>query len=67
MKATLEFTLPEEAYELDTCRAAQELRGALVDIRELTRAKLKYAALTKSERALVEEIRELLPFTLLEG
>lgn len=66
LKTILEFNLPDDRAELDACLHAQDLEDALRDIRELTRAKLKYAELTESERVLVEEIRSLIPFEILE-
>ena len=42
MKATLEFTLPDEREEFETAVHAQDYAGALHDVREALRSKAKY-------------------------
>lgn len=60
MKATLEFTLPEEEPEFRTACLATEYKSALEAVREHLRARLKHHRLTMATRAELEEARRVL-------
>lgn len=65
MKATLEFTLPEEQQELRMALSSGRMYAALCDIKELVRLHLKHGD-PKNSPARIEEIRELAYDALLE-
>lgn len=56
MKATLEFTLPEDADDHYTCINAQRYRSAVCAVYEWMRHKRKHAELSDVEAKLVEDL-----------
>jgi len=56
MKATLRFTLPEEADWFRQATQAQGAFNALEELRREIRDKLKYAELSKAERDAWEKL-----------
>lgn len=66
MKAVLEFTLPEERYEHALACNAGDLLSALNEIRQAIRRALKYETHTDETRVKLEELRELIPFSLID-
>lgn len=67
MKATLEFNLPEERYEHVLAINAGALLSALSEIRQAIRSILKYEEHVSDEtRAKLDELRNLIPFELLD-
>lgn len=56
MKATIEFSLPEEQTELELCMQAQRMRAILGELQGKLRNKLKYADMDPEA---VEELEEL--------
>ena len=50
MKARLEFNLPEEQIEYNTCMKAADVLGALRDYRDWLRAQRKYQDLEDKAR-----------------
>lgn len=65
MKATLEFSLPEEQYEFRAAIAGERLMARLGEIKELVRLHLKHGS-PKDSAARIEEIRELVYDALME-
>ena len=57
-KAILEFSLPEEQSEFNTCNKAGDYRAALYDFANYLRNQLKYSDLTEKEQVIFEEIRD---------
>lgn len=58
MKATLEFTLPEEERDLALALRAGKLQSALYHTSESIRARLKYSeGLSDEERAWLTDLR----------
>lgn len=66
MKAILEFNTPEERPELDLALGAGEMFSALVEIREAIRSKLKYGEPNEETREILEHLRGLLPWELMD-
>ena len=64
--ATLTFDLPEEQGEFDAARLGSEAMQTLWQIDQRCRSLCKYGEPTDEARRLAEEIRELIPTTLLE-
>ena len=64
--ATLRFTLPEEESEFRTAQQGQAAKAALWDIAQKLRSLLKHGEPTDAEARLAEEIREMIPFDLLD-
>jgi len=65
-KATLKFNLPDEQGEFDAAIYGREALVVLWDIDQKLRSLLKHGAPTEEEAKLAEEIREMIPFHLLE-
>ena len=65
MKATLEFSLPEQECEFRAAVAGARLLGHLDEIRQLVRLHLKHGD-PKDSTARIEEIREIVYQALLE-
>lgn len=57
-KATLEFDLPEEKPEYDLMNNASNFFGALFDLGEYLRSRLKYTELSEAEVEIYENMRE---------
>jgi hypothetical protein len=57
VKAVLEFDLPEEKEEFDIIMAAHNAHGALWDISQFFRDKLKHENLEEAEFEIYEKIR----------
>ena len=64
--AILKFTLPEEEHEFKTCRQGREAKSVLWDIDQRLRSLLKHGDPTDAEARLAEEVREMIPFDLLD-
>jgi hypothetical protein len=65
MKATLEFSLPEQEYEFRAAVAGSRLLGQLEEIRQVVRLHLKHGD-PKDSAAKLEEIRGMVYQALLE-
>ena len=66
MKAILEFSLPEEEVEFNAANQGRRLKAALWGIDQRLRSLLKYGEPTPAQASLAEEIRQAIPFDLLE-
>lgn len=64
--AILRFTLPEEESEFKTCQQGQAAKIALWDIDQRLRSLLKHGEPTPEQRQLAEEIRNMIPYELLD-
>lgn len=64
--ATLRFTLPEEDAEFRAANQGQVARSALLGIDQYCRSILRHGEPTPEERRLAEEIRQMIPFGLLD-
>jgi len=60
MKATLQFSLPDEQSEFDAARLGRQALTCLWDIDAHCRSLLKYGAPTAEQAALAEEIRAMI-------
>jgi len=65
-KATLQFNLPDEQSDFDAAIHGRAALSALWDIDQRLRSLLKHGEPTEQEAKLAEEIREMIPFHLLE-
>jgi hypothetical protein len=65
-KVTLSFTLPEERSDLNAALYGQEALCVLFEIDNKCRSLLKYGTPSDETRQQVQEIRELIPFELLQ-
>jgi len=59
MRATIEFALPEDKYELDNALCGDALRRVVEELLEHLRWRLKGEGLTAEAVAVVEEIQAL--------
>jgi hypothetical protein len=66
MKATLQFTLPDEQSEFDAARLGRQSLTCLWDIDAHCRSLLKYGQPTQEQRTLAEEIRAMIDEELLD-
>jgi glutamate-1-semialdehyde aminotransferase len=64
--AILKFTLPEEESEFRTAQQGREAKSVLWDIDQRLRSLLKHGDPTDAEARLAEEVREMIPFDLLD-
>lgn len=65
MKATLEFTLPEEQQAFEIACRADQFQNAMGEIRQHVRDKLKHGKLSAATRRELEAVKALLPIELL--
>lgn len=65
-KAILKFDLPEEQSEFAAAIRGREALTILWGIDQRCRSLLKHGEPTEAERRLAEEIRQMIPFELLE-
>lgn len=56
-KHTIEFQLPEERSELEVTLAAHRLHGAISEMLEWLRGKVKHGEMAESDRKLLEEVK----------
>ena len=66
-RVTLTFDLPDEATEFRTTIDAAEYQAALVDIDRLCRNVRKYGEPSDEVRAVLEQVRNLIPATIYES
>ena len=64
--ATLRFTLPEEQDDFHSAISGGMAKSVLWEIDQRCRSLVKYGEPTDEARRLAEEIRELIPATLLK-
>lgn len=64
--ATLRFNLPEEESEFLDAQQGRQAKAALWDIDQNLRSLMKHGEPTPEERRLAEEIRNMIPYELLE-
>lgn len=64
--ATLKFVLPEEEAEFNAANQGRLAKVALWDIEQRLRSLLKHGDPTPAEAVLAEEIRNMIPYELLE-
>lgn len=64
--ATLKFRLPEEEPEFAACQHGQRAKCVLWDIDQRLRGLLKHGEPTDAEARLAEEVRQMIPFDLLD-
>lgn len=67
MKATLEFSLPEEQEDFDNAVRAPKLKSALWNIVQLLRSIDKYEELSDGERKMIVRVRELVHEQLVDN
>jgi hypothetical protein len=65
-RATLSFDLPEENAQFRTAQAGREALALLHEIDQLCRDKLKHGELTDAFKAVLQEIRDMIPGELLD-
>lgn len=65
-KATLEFDLPDDQGDFDAAMHGREALSVIWEIDQRLRGLLKHGTPTDAEAKLAEEIREMIPFHLLE-
>lgn len=65
-RATLTYNLPDEQGDFDAARQGAEAKRVLWEIDQRCRSLVKYGEPTDEARRMAEEIRELIPTTLLE-
>jgi len=65
-KATLEFNLPDEQGDFDAAINGRAALSVLWDIDQRCRSLLKHGNPTEEQAKLAEEIREMIPFHLME-
>jgi glutamate-1-semialdehyde aminotransferase len=65
-KATLKFDLPDEQGDFDAAILGREALAVLWDIDQRLRSLLKHGEPTEEQAKLAEEIREMIPYPLLE-
>lgn len=66
MKATLEFSLPDDQADYDAARLGRTALAALWEIDQRCRTLLKHGEPTPGERALAEQVRAMIPGECLE-
>jgi glutamate-1-semialdehyde aminotransferase len=66
MKATLQFTLPDEQGDFDAAVAGREALSALWEIDQHLRSLLKHGQPTEREAKLAELIRAMIPRELMD-
>jgi hypothetical protein len=66
MKATLQFTLPDDQAEYDSARLGSEARQVIWQIDQHCRYLCKHGEPTAEERRLAETIRQMIPGELLD-
>ena len=66
MKATLQFTLPDDQAEYDAARLGRKAREVLWQIDQHCRYMCKHCEPTAEERRLAEQIREMIPGEMLD-
>jgi hypothetical protein len=64
--AILRFTLPEEDVEFRTATQGRAAKVALWDIDQRLRSLLKHGEPTEEEQRLAEEIRNMIPYEMLD-
>lgn len=64
--AILRFTLPEEEHEFRTAQQGQLAKSVLWDIDQRLRSLLKHGEPSDETARLAEEIRAMIPYTLLD-
>ena len=64
--ATLRFNLPEEEPEFNAANQGRLAKLALWDIDQKLRSLLKHGEPTPAQAVLAEEIRNMIPYELLE-
>ena len=67
MKATLTFNLPDEQADFNAAIRGREAISILWEIDQRCRSLLKHGEPTEEQAKLAEEIREMIPFELLES
>jgi hypothetical protein len=67
MRATLQFTLPDEQGEYDAARLGRQALLALWEIEHHCRSLLKHGESTPEQRALAEQIRAMIDSELLDA
>lgn len=65
-KVTIEFDLPDEQPDFDAAVHGREALSVLWDIDQRLRSLLKHGEPTEEQAKLAEEIREMIPYPLLE-
>jgi hypothetical protein len=65
-KATLEFNLPDEQSDFNAAIHGRDALSILWDIDQRCRSLLKHGEPTEEQAKLAEEIREMIPFHLME-
>lgn len=65
-KVTIEFEIPEEQGELDAALKGREAISVLWDVDQRLRGLLKHGEPTEEQAELAREIREMIPYELLE-
>jgi len=66
MIATLQYNLPDEQGDFDAAVAGRKALSALWEIDQRLRSLLKHGEPSEAESALAEQIREMIPYDLLE-
>lgn len=66
MKASLHFTLPDDQGEFDAAIHGRRALSVLWDVDQRLRSLLKHGDPTDEEARLAEEIRDMIPFELME-
>lgn len=66
MKATLSFALPDEEPEFRAAIQGREAKSTLRQIDQRCRSILKHGDPSEETAALAEEIRQMIPYELLE-
>jgi hypothetical protein len=66
MRASLNFTLPDDQYEFDAALCGQRALMVLAEIEKRCREVVKYCDQSESERTLASNIRTMIPADLLE-
>lgn len=65
-KATLKFDLPDEQSDFDAAVFGREALSVLWDVDQRLRSLLKHGEPTEEQARLAEELRDMIPFHLLE-
>ena len=63
---TIRYTLPDEQHEYDAARLGRAALSTLWHIDQHCRSLLKHGEPTEEQAKLAEEIREMIPYPLLE-
>lgn len=66
MKATLEYSLPDDAHELAFAQSGKEMYLVLCELQRHVRDRLKHGEPSEAARAELEAVRDRLPHELLE-